>query len=82
MPMGVGQLFQTVFHWSLAIVRFVMNKSMDRKPEVNIVIRFYFVKQGILKIKDSKEASQLPRFPQVGLRLRSSCWSLIFAALL
>ena len=39
MPMGVGQLFQTVFNWSLAIVRFMKNKSMDQKPEVSIVIR-------------------------------------------
>ena len=46
MPMRVGQLFQTVFNWSLAIVRFMMNKSMTQKPEVNIVFRFYFVKQG------------------------------------
>ena len=46
MPMRVGQLFQTVLNWSLAIVRFMMNKSMDQKPEVNIFIRFYFVKKG------------------------------------
>ena len=24
----------------------MLNKSADQKPEVNIVIRFYFVKQG------------------------------------
>ena len=96
----MGQLPQTVFN-SSAIARFMMNKSMDQKPEVNVVIRFYFVKQGIdkhlnyklkrlsssllifvNKIKDIKEALQLPRFLQVGLRLRSSCGSLIFAALL
>ena len=41
MPMGVGQLFQTVFNCSLAIVRFMMNKSMDQKPEVNIFILFF-----------------------------------------
>ena len=35
-----------------------------------------------LKIKDSKDSLQLSRFLQVGLRLRSSCGSLIFAALL
>ena len=46
MPMGGGQLPQTVFNCSLAIVHFMMNKSMDQKPEVNIAIRFYFVKQG------------------------------------
>ena len=28
----------------------MMNKSMDEKPEVNIVIRFHFVKQGIDKM--------------------------------
>jgi len=44
MPKGVGQLLQTVFNWSLATVRFMMNKSMDQKPEVNIVIRFCFCK--------------------------------------
>ena len=46
MPMGVGQLLQTAFNWSLAIVRFM---SMDQKPEINIVIVFLFkvVKQGI-----------------------------------
>jgi len=44
--MGVGQLLQTAFNWSLAIVRFM---SMDQKPEINIVIVFLFkvVKQGI-----------------------------------
>ena len=42
---GVGQLLQTAFNWSLATVRFMMNKSMDQKPEVNIiVIRFCFHK--------------------------------------
>ena len=50
MPMGVGQLLQTVFNCSLAIVRFMMNKSMDQKPEVSIVIRLYFVKKGINKM--------------------------------
>ena len=50
MPMGVVQLLQTAFNCSLAIVRLMMNKSMDQKPEVNIVIRFYFVKQGIDKM--------------------------------
>ena len=49
MPMGVGHLLQTVFNWSLAIARFMMNKSMDQKPGVNIFIRFYFIKQGIEK---------------------------------
>ena len=43
MPMGGGQLPQTVFNCSLAIVHFMMNESMDQKPEVNIAIRFYFV---------------------------------------
>ena len=28
----------------------MMNKSVDQKPEVNIAIRFYFVKQGIDKM--------------------------------
>ena len=37
--MGMGPLLKTVFNWSLAIVRFMMNKSMDQKPEVSIVIR-------------------------------------------
>ena len=32
------------------IVLFMMNKNMDQKPEVNIVIRVYFVKQGIDKM--------------------------------
>ena len=42
---GVGQLLQTAFNWSLATVRFMMNKSMDQKPEVNIiVIRFCYHK--------------------------------------
>ena len=50
MPMVVGQLLQAVFNWSLAIVRFMMNKRMDQKPEVNIVIRFYFVMQRIDKM--------------------------------
>ena len=40
---GVGRLPQTVFNWSLATVRFMVNKSMDQKPEVNIVIRFCFI---------------------------------------
>ena len=35
---GVGQLPQTVFNWSLATVRFMMNKGMDQKPEVNIIV--------------------------------------------
>ena len=38
---GVGQTF---FNWSFATVLFMMNKSMDQKPEINIVIRFYFYK--------------------------------------
>ena len=50
MPIGVGQLLKRVFNWSLAIVRSMVNKSMDQKLEVNIVIRFYFVKQGINKL--------------------------------
>ena len=41
---GLGQLLQTAFNWSLATVRFMMNKSMDQKPEVNIVIRFCYHK--------------------------------------
>ena len=31
---GLGQLLETVFKWSLAIVRFMMNDSIDQKPEV------------------------------------------------
>ena len=48
--MGMGPLLKTVFNWSLAVVRFMMNKSVDQKPEVNIVIRFHFLKQGIDKM--------------------------------
>ena len=47
---GVGQLLHTVFSWSLGIVGFMTKKSMDQKAEVKIVIRFYFVKQGIDKM--------------------------------
>ena len=41
---GLGQLLQTAFNWSLATVRFMMNKSMDQKPEVNNVVRFCYHK--------------------------------------
>ena len=43
MPMGVEQLLQTVFNCSLAIVRFMMKKSMHQKPEVNIVITSFIL---------------------------------------
>ena len=57
MPMGLGQLFQTVFNWSLAIVRFMMNKSMDQKPEVNIVIRFILSSKEFSKQKIQRRPS-------------------------
>ena len=42
---GLGQLLETVFKWSLAIVRFMMNKSIiDQKREVKKVVRFYLYK--------------------------------------
>ena len=51
MPMGVGQLLQTVFSWSLANVRFMMNKSrLKSLIEVNVVIRFSFYKLSIKKL--------------------------------
>ena len=51
MPMGVGQLLKTVFSWSLANVRFMMNKSrLKSLIEVNVVIRFSFYKLSIKKL--------------------------------
>ena len=41
---GFVQLLQMAFNLSLATVRFMGNKSMDQKPEVDIVIRFCYHK--------------------------------------
>ena len=43
MPMGVGQLFQTVFNWSLAIVRFMMNKSTVWIKSLKLILSLDFI---------------------------------------
>ena len=49
---GLGQLLETVFKWSHAIVRFMMNKSIIfQKREVYKVIRFYFYKLSSKELK-------------------------------
>ena len=40
---GVGQLLETVFIWSLATARFVMNKSMDQRLELILLLGSVFL---------------------------------------
>ena len=41
---GVGQLLETVFIWSLATARFMMNKSMDQRLELILLLGSVFFK--------------------------------------
>ena len=43
MPMCVGQLQPTVFNWSLAIVRFMMNKSEIKSLKLMLSLGFHFI---------------------------------------